>query len=213
MPTNDRPTITLRRGARTQTWRIEPGQAIAAPRPSRREKWYARAWFAATVAIALPLAILAIQASVKGFEARGVSMEPALHDGDHIFVNRLAYSQVDFGLLDWSPVADPSSRWAYPSRGDIIVFKAPVDDSDLVKRVIALPGEHVEITRGLVIVNERELTEPYTAGPTTCGGVCAWDVPDGEYFVLGDNRANSRDSREGWTVPGANIIGKKLLTY
>jgi signal peptidase I len=213
MPTNDRPTIILRRGARSHAWRTETGQAIEAPRPSRRENWYARARFAATVAIALPLAVLAVQASVKGFETHGVSMEPTLHDGGRIFVNRLAYSQVDFGLFDWAPVADPSARWAYPSRGDIIIFKAPDGGDALVKRVIGLPHEHVEITRGRVIVDGRELIEPYVATPTGCGSVCSWDVPAGYYFVLGDNRADSRDSREGWTVPGANIIGKKLLTY
>jgi signal peptidase I len=213
MPGNDRPTIILRRGARTHTWRIEPGQAIAAPRPSRRENWYARARFATTVAIAMSLAVLAVQSSVKGFEAHGVSMEPGLHDGDHIFVNRLAYSQVDLGILDWSPVADPSARWSYPSRGDIIVFKAPIGGSALVKRVIGLPHEYVEITRGRVIVDGRELIEPYVTTPTGCGSVCSWDIPAGYYLVLGDNRADSRDSREGWTVPVANIIGKKLLTY
>ena len=94
------------------------------------------------------------------------------------------------------------------------MFHSPIGGSDLIKRVIGLPGERVEIERGRVIVDGRQLIEPYVQGAEThCGGDCTWDVPEGYYFVLGDNRRDSRDSREGWMVPADSIVGKKLFSY
>ncbi len=175
--------------------------------------WASRVRLGIAVLVAASLTLLALQGSVKGFKADGVSMEPALHDGDHIVVNRLAYAQKDFGLLDWAPLLDPSSRWAEPERGDVIVFRSPVDGRELVKRVIGLPGETVTIDQQFIYINDVIMIDPWAANPTSCAGDCTWSVPDGEYFVLGDNRQDSRDSREGWTVPIGNIAGKKLLTY
>lgn len=151
--------------------------------------------------------------SLRGFTAEGLSMEPALHSGDHVIVNRLAYAHVDFGFLNWLPLIDIDARWSKPGRGDVIIFLSPVEDRELVKRVIGLPGETVSIENRLVFINGQPLPEPYAIGETTCEETCTWIVPDDSYFVLGDNRENSLDSRGDWFVPIDNIAGKKLLTY
>ena len=142
-----------------------------------------------------------------------MSMAPTVVDGDRMLVNRLAYSQVDLGILDGLPLVDPGSHWQTPERGDIIVFDSPVFGVILIKRVIGLPGEQVAIRDGAVYVQGRELDEPYARGPTRCRGDCEWTVPDDEYFVMGDNRTGSRDSRQGWTVPIGDILGEKLISY
>jgi signal peptidase I len=140
-------------------------------------------------------------------------MEPTLHDGDIVIVNKIAYAQVDLGLLDWAPLIDPSTRVNKPSRGDIVIFKSPTEDKELVKRVVGMPGDFVVITDGRVYINRERLDEPYALGVTECRGPCNWRVPDNHYFVLGDNRENSLDSREGWTVPLEEIDGQKLFAY
>jgi signal peptidase I len=140
-------------------------------------------------------------------------MEPAIHSGDHLIVNRLAYGHIAFGLLDWLPLVNVGVRWGKPGRGDIIVFRSPVEDKELVKRVVGLPGETVIIADGHVAIDGETLSEPYAVGNTACADICQWKVPDDAYFVLGDNRVISLDSRGGWFVPLGNVAGKKLLTY
>src|SRR5207245_3170921 len=117
-----------------------------------------------------------------------------------------------------------------PSRGDIIVFHAPESPGrDFIKRIIGTPGDTVEIHQdiGQVAVNGNILREPYIQGKTNCNNsTCTWTVPSKDsteartacgsnacYFVMGDNRENSSDSRGGWLVPEENIIGKTMVTY
>ena len=193
---------------------LPPIQAAPQETPAeRREKWARRARWGVAGIVTLAALLFILQASLQGFHADGVSMEPTLHNGDHIVVDKLAYPRLDFGLFDWVPLIDVGGRWATPARGDIIVFKSPVEDKELVKRVIGLPGENVAIWNGVVYVNGKRLDEPYAQGKTICDQICSWDVPDGQYFVMGDNRENSADSREGWFVPVDNIDGKKLFSY
>ena len=100
-----------------------------------------------------------------------------------------------------------------PQRGDIIVFDSPQDPkSDLIKRIIAVPGDTVEIRDDKVIVNGTPLAEPYTLEPPHYL-MLPEEIPTGHYFVLGDNRNNSSDSHRGWTVPRQNIVGKAWITY
>jgi signal peptidase I len=135
-----------------------------------------------------------LQVAFQSFVVEGVSMEPGLEGGQVILINKAAY---------W---------FGSPQRGDIIVFRAPKDpDRVFVKRVIGLPGEEVRIANGTVYINNERLLEPDFIhedrdfyGPVT--------VPAGHYFVLGDNRSNSSDSRKGWTVPEGDIIGKAWLS-
>jgi len=128
------------------------------------------------------------------------SMENTIMTGDRIFGNRLAYT---FGEVD---------------REDIIIFKFPDNESELfIKRVIGLPGDTVDIVDGKVYLNgsETPLEEPYLPEVPTSRGDGQYVVPVNSYFVLGDNRNNSRDSRE-WTnkyVHKDKILGKAALRY
>jgi signal peptidase I len=191
---------------------LRPG---AKPRPkgSSRAAWYRRIRLAVAAVVAIACVLFVAQASLRGFDAEGESMEPAVHNGDRIVVNKLAYAQIDFGLLDWAPLIDIHDHWFSPSRGDIIVFKSPVEDKELIKRVIGLPGEEVTIADDRVYIDQKPLDEPYAQGETLCEQVCNWQLGAGEYFVLGDNRENSLDSREGWLVTRDLIDGKKLFSY
>jgi signal peptidase I len=151
-------------------------------------------------------------------------------------VNKLEYAEIDLGVFDWLPFYDSGTNpihhlWGKPDRGDVVVFQAPTSTQrDFIKRVIGLPGDRIEILRetGEVRVNGDSLYEPYIQGTTDCGvnEQCVWYVPDEGseealdkcgsdacYFVMGDNRQNSSDSRQGWLVPKENIIGKALITY
>jgi signal peptidase I len=143
----------------------------------------------------------------QNFRVEGPSMQPTLTAGEFLWVNKLAY----FELGDRYMLGGPQ-------RGDIAVLRSPEtgDDFDLIKRIIGMPGDHLRIVHGQVFVNGQALDEPYIhfqAGydfPATGGEVV---VPDHEYFVLGDNRANSRDSHMGWFVPAENLVGRAWLSY
>jgi signal peptidase I len=180
------------------------------------------------------LIFLAVRASFQNFRVEGHSMDPSLADGEYLIVNKLTYAQLDLGFLDPLPFFDAGDDpvhylWGAPDRGDVIVFRAPLTPNrDFIKRIVGLPGDTVEIqeTNGEVKVNGQLLTETYIQGTTGCTQTCTWTVPEAGseesrkqcgsdkcYFVLGDNRQNSSDSRQGWLVPKENIVGKALITY
>ena len=167
----------------------------------------------ATLGVALVLVALAL--SFRLFEARGESMEPGLHDGESLVAASIVYQEVDFGLLDWLPLYESSDlRWGSPGRGDVVVFDSPVRNEQLVKRVIGVPGDTVRIKGGAVYVNGERLEEPYAMGDTACLKTCeAILVAEGHYFVLGDNREDSVDSRQGWTVARDDVTGRVLFSY
>jgi len=143
------------------------------------------------LAVVLFFAINAVSARVR---VDGFSMLPTLQDGEYVLVNRLAY------------------RTDLPVRGDIIVFVSPqAPDLDLIKRVIGLPGDNVEIFDGQVEVNGKILDEPYIAAAPIYNG--EWNVPQGNLFVLGDNRNDSSDSHAWGLLPIENVIGKAILVY
>lgn len=133
---------------------------------------------------------------VQNFRIEGTSMEPNLHNSQYILVNKTAYW---FGKT--------------PKRGDIIVFEAPDQPQyDRIKRVVGLPGETVEVKEdGSVYIDSQLLEEPYLVAPDPGPFVGTWPVPEGEYFVMGDNRSVSYDSRRGGAVPKGNIIGRAWL--
>lgn len=138
---------------------------------------------------------IAIDAVVERVSVISGSMQPTIYEGDSVFVNRLVY---EFGE---------------PKRGDIVVFYYPPDPTQLpyVKRVLGLPGDHVEISDGQVYVNDQVLDEPYLTVTTNRGG--NWDVPSDSLFVMGDNRNNSSDSRSWGYVPLDNLIGRAEMVY
>jgi signal peptidase I len=171
-----------------------------------------------TLLLAL-LVFLAVRASFQNFKVDGNSMYPTLENGEFLIVNKLVYSEVDVDKLSkFLPFLDSGNspkRYVFhgPERGDIVVLQDPRDPSvDLIKRVIGLPGETVEIVNGVVFVNGLMLEEPYITEPWHYTGSQVVLGSD-EYFVMGDNRDNSKDSRSVGAIPKDLIIGKAMLTY
>jgi len=165
------------------------------------------------------LIFFAVRSVVQNFRVEGASMEATLHTGEYLLINKADYFHVDgtpLAFLGHRNAADPEGPlWLFggPQRGDIVVFEAPGgNDRDFIKRIIGLPGETVEVKHGEVYVNGKALDEPYLVHHAT------YDfeertIPEGNYFVLGDNRPNSSDSHLGWFVPTDTIIGKAWLSY
>jgi len=143
------------------------------------------------LAVVLYFGINAISARVR---VDGFSMNPTLQNGEYVLVSKLSYK------LD------------IPKRGDIIVFSFPIDESqELIKRVIGLPGETVSVRQNQVLIDGIPLEEPYIAQDPLYSG--EWRVQEGQLFVLGDNRNDSKDSHQWGLLPIENVIGKALIIY
>jgi signal peptidase I len=124
----------------------------------------------------------------------GYSMEPTMHNGSRVLVNRLAYLSSE------------------PQRGDIIVFHFPRNPKEeYIKRVIGLPGDHVRVSSSGVEINGQMLSEPYIASAPRYQS--EWTVPEDTLFVLGDNRNSSSDSHSWGPVPMDLVIGKAAVVY
>lgn len=185
--------------------------------PSSRTKTALRE-IAETLLLAL-LIFLTVKALVQNFKIEGSSMEPSLHHGQYLLVNKAVYVGLSFqGLAKLFPVLsapEPPTLYPFgaPRRGDIIVFRYPKNPSrEYIKRVVALPGETVEIRAGVVYINNQRLHEPYILEDPTYSREQTV-LPEENYFVLGDNRNNSSDSHVWGPVPYENIVGKAWLTY
>ena len=148
-------------------------------------------------------------------------MSPTLINGDHLIVNKLAFAQFSIPFLRFTDRNEPSRGnyvFSSPTRGDIVIF-APPDhvphEYDLVKRVLGIPGDTVAINQDGVYINGEKRNEPYLSQPdfnsqypSSISPSNVFQVGSGQYFVLGDNRDYSNDSRNWGTVPGVNITGK-----
>ncbi|MGA8144404.1 MAG: signal peptidase I [Candidatus Acidiferrales bacterium] len=137
------------------------------------------------------------------------SMERTVLIGDHLIVSRIGY---DIGI----PFTDfHEPLWRDPKRQQIIVFRAPLPGNpDFIKRTIGLPGDTIEIMQGVVYINGKALDEPYrNQPPNLMENRAAITVPANSYFMMGDNRENSYDSRYWGFVPRANIIGTPVVIY
>ena len=198
-----------------------PRGTDAAPTPYRKST--AREYFE-SICVAVILALFVRTFVVQAFKIPTGSMENNLLIGDHLLVNKFVFA----------PTLTPAERMLLPidaiERGDIIVFKYPEDpERDFIKRVIGLPGETIEIKNKKVHVDGEPLDEPYvhfmfppsdrvpdegqvfdfdvrsSYGPVT--------VPAGHYFMMGDNRDNSQDSRYWGFLPASYVKGKALFVY
>ena len=146
-----------------------------------------------TILMAVVLFLL-LNAATSRVRVYNISMQPTLHEGNLLVVNKLAY------------------KLGEPKRGDIIVFhyQGTVNE-DYIKRVIGLPGDIVEIGGGIVRVNGQAITEPYIA--ELPGYTGTWKVPEGELFVLGDNRNHSSDSHDWGFVEQEWVVGRAIIVY
>ena len=141
---------------------------------------------------------------VQPVVVEGTSMLPQLHDGERLLVNKLVYYKIQ------------SVSWGHLQRGDIVVFWYPNDpDKSYVKRIIGLPGETVEVRDGHVYIDGSELTEPYLDAEHNHAlhDNSVTKVEEHHYFVMGDNRDNSSDSRYWGLVPEKYIYGKAFFRY
>ena len=144
---------------------------------------------------AMLISLLLITFVVQAFYIPSGSMRPTLQVGDRILVNKFIY------------------RFTEPERKDIIVFKYPVEPNrKFIKRVIGVGGDKVQIIRGQVYLNNKPIEEDYilNQGYSNYGPV---EVPENNYFVLGDNRNNSEDSRFWGFVPEDNIVGQAFMIF
>lgn len=146
------------------------------------------------------LIFLMISTTIQSSVVIYSSMEPNIHEGQRILINKLVY------------------KFHEPERGDIIVFPSPSNpDEEYIKRIIGLPGEVVEIKDGVVYIQQADgniLTldeSEYIDNPAN-NYYISDPIPADNYFVLGDNRNNSIDSRRSWTVPRQDIVGKAWLS-
>ncbi len=160
--------------------------------------------WAVVLLVALAIALLVRTYVIQTYYIPSISMEPTLQVGDHILVLKAAY------------------RFTSPAIGDVIVFKAPPKEhlacqdpevQDLVKRIIALPGDDIHSVGNNIYINNNLLAQPWQHTPNIGSPIPNQVIPPNQYFVMGDNRPESCDSRVWGTVPRANIIGKAVLIF
>lgn len=172
-------------------------ETIPTARP-RRTNWLVETVI--TVALALALYFVIQAFIVQTYRVEGRSMDDSLHDGQHLLIDKLTPRFDDY------------------SRGDVVVLHPPdepPDSTPFIKRVIGVAGEHVELRDGAVLIDGVELDEPYVDGIPTepLDDVTAWDVGEGEVFVMGDNRDDSLDSRDFGPVRTSEIVGRAWLRF
>lgn len=142
---------------------------------------------------------LGMHYSLQSYTVSGESMEPSFENGEWLLVDKLSY------------------RFSSPDRGDVIIFDPPGNsDQPYIKRIIGMPGEYIEIRNGRIYISndkgDFEYVENTDFDDITSSNK-SWEIPENSYFVLGDNRNNSSDSRAFGSVPEGNIIGRVWIRY
>lgn len=136
---------------------------------------------------------------LRPHKIKGESMHPTFPDGEFLLTEQISYYRTD------------------PKRGDVVVFKPPVSDDEYIKRIIGLPGDTISINNGSIFINEKKLSEEYIVVETNGGNFLregdSYAIPQEKYFVVGDNRTHSSDSRTWGPITKDVITGKAWLTY
>jgi len=155
-----------------------------------------------TIVMALAIFVVCYLFLFQPHQVKGNSMFPNYHDGEYILTDKVSY------------------RFGNPVRGDVVVFRSPQNkEVDYIKRVIGFPGETIKIEAGSVFINNQKLNENYlpadhlTTGQSFLTEGQEFVVPQGEYFLMGDNRNHSSDSREFGSVEKEEFIGRAFLRY
>ena len=171
----------------------------------------------AKTAIQALLLFAILSALIGRFEIHQISMEPNFHEGQRVLVSKLdsIWSSL---VVSTAHAADSrrNSPFALQHGPVVVFFKTPSRNEDaLIKRVIGLPGDTVELRAGAVLINGVLLDEPYINGAQTfCGNYCQpFTLGPDEYFLMGDNRVNSLDSRSFGPIPARQLVGRVVLRY
>jgi signal peptidase I len=173
---------------------VVPTPSVAAPAASGLEHPNMLRDLVETMVL-VAIAFLVINALIGRFRIEQVSMQPNLHEGEYVIVDKVSYA------------------FRQPERGEIIVLKNPSPSQpDLIKRVIGLPGETIDVAGGQVHINGQPLTEPYIQPPMG-REQASFTLQADQYFVMGDNRSNSSDSREFGARPINDIVGRAWIIY
>lgn len=178
----------------------ELAPVTAAPEPPRRPSYaLAAISWARDLFVSVLIAIVIILFLYQPVKVEGTSMMPSLVDQERIFINKFVYR---FGISDIA-------------RGDTVVFWYPGDPTkSYIKRIIGMPGDKVQVVEGTVFVNGQALDEPYVPSEYRDQvSMALTKVPQDEFFVLGDHRSSSNDSRSWGTVPRKFIYGKAVFVY
>jgi signal peptidase I len=175
----------------------EPQEPIAEPEARRKQSTMRTVIeIVVIVAAAFAIAMLVQALLIKPFTIHQVSMRPTLEEGDRILINRVVY------------------HFREPKNGDVIVFHSPVTvGEDLVKRVIGVPGDTVAVRGGKLYVNGVAQNEPYLLEQNFAGEYPEMKIPEGQLFVMGDNRNNSGDSRFFGPIDRKLVLGCAFVVY
>lgn len=151
------------------------------------------------IVLAVGIFLIVYLLILRPHKIKGQSMHPNFPDGEYLLTEKVSYYRED------------------PKRGDVIVFKPPISEDEFIKRVIALPEETVMVLNGKVFVNDKELKEDYIKIDTNASSFLSegekYTVPTGNYFVMGDNRPHSSDSRSWGPITKKVITGKAWVIY
>ena len=163
--------------------------------------------------IALALIIfLGVRSVAQNFIVSGESMSPTFQANQLLIANRLAYIDINISWIPWHT----GSRWqpfGNPKQGEIVIFSFPGDtERDFLKRILGVPGQTIEIRNGTIFVDDKALNEPYIVDPWF-GTMSPQTIPANNFFVVGDNRKNSFDSRSWGMLEKDLLIGRADIRY
>lgn len=163
--------------------------------------------FILAIVVIVPIRVFLFQP----FFVQGASMEPTFEDGQYLIVNELGYKETDLKIFRVDSFKELK-------RGDVIVFRYPFNPSQFfIKRIVGLPGERIKIDRGSVYIYNKEnpdgkkLEEEYLPKDLSTKGENDYQIKDDEYFVMGDNRNHSSDSRMWGPIKSSHVVGRVLL--